>query len=137
MFCHQVLKHDLDVFSVRTYSLVLSSMILTFLAAKIDQLYQDEIIEVWLQSLVAPKITVQAEFTSSLINVEFISPLVEDLPFVSDDASERSKVISKLDFIENRLTILDREVLAPPGFFLSVIDAGLSYQWSSQTLPNR
>jgi hypothetical protein len=75
----------------------------------LKQYYKDEIIEVWIQSLVAPKITVQSDFTSSLLNVDTVSPLLEDLPFVSLQVADKSKVISKLDFVANRLTILDGE----------------------------
>lgn len=62
--------------------------------------------EVWLQSLVAPKVTVQAGYTSILINIISGSPLVQNLP-AADREADGFYTISTEKFIVHRLAIID------------------------------
>lgn len=70
-----------------------------------SQLHSDEYLDVWFQSIVARKFTVQHDLTTALLNVERPSPLFEDLPFERSDTTGQF-AISKQDLIPKRLAIL-------------------------------
>lgn len=72
------------------------------------QLFRDEFLEIWFQSIVARKLTAQHSLTSALLNVDRVSPLLETLPFDRNEETGRF-AIGEDEFEIRRLDALAGE----------------------------
>lgn len=69
------------------------------------QTYQEELLEVWFQSIVARELSSQHHLTNILLNAEHVSPLLVDPPFARDDETNQF-IITVAQLEQNRTQLL-------------------------------
>jgi len=88
----------------------------------LSQLFRDEFLEIWFQSIVARKLTAQHSLTSALLNVERVSPLLETLPF------DRNASSGCINIEEDELEVKRLDALAGEFVFELPSPSGCSFR---------